>query len=987
MSHYKHREPAPSAEAFVMPKELHLSPSAYSSSISPYPDSDPRPLAATAATLAGNSLDEGPAAALEQTLDGVEFSKVSAQHVIDPFPVKDWDRYELIKLLGRGGMGAVYLARDRRLGRPVALKFLRNDDPHLTARFVQEARAQSRLSHPNICKVYETGEIEGKAYIAMEYIDGQSLDRVGKRLPLLEKVQLLRDVAQALHSAHELGIIHRDIKPANIMLTSPSSATSSGAVGPRAVLMDFGLARESGDAAGLTESGAVMGTPAYMSPEQARGEGRRLERRSDVYGLGAALYDLLVGTPPFVGDSAVRIILQVLTVDPVPPRLRDATIPEALELIVLKCLNKEPHQRYATAAELAADLDRFLLRQRVQARRLGFFERLYWKGRRNRPLAAAMLALVLVLIGSLGYGVRTAVQSARREALAQKRAALAQRLGQAVQDLEWLVRTAHMLPLHDIGPDRALLRTRMAEIEAEMRSFGSLSAGLDHYALGRGHLALAEWEPALRQLQAARAAGLDEPGLHYALGRVLGERYSQALSDARKSGDASYFQQRKRELDAEYLPAVLSHLSASRADKTVSGSFVAALLDFYQGRYAAALLHAGFAARATPWLYEARRLTGDVKLAQALDARDHGDYPLAESLFGEAMRGYEAASDIGRSDPQVYEAQAEAWIRQEEMALYRGQDPRPFFDQALAAAERAQAADPEGGAGQTKGAFAYVFMSRYAGSHGLPEAELERLITAQITAGRAAIAAHPQDAFAYEVTGLGYQTLAEQKVDRGSPVRDLVEESLSLLKTAIRLEPRSPWLLNDYGMSLAIAAVDQRNQKADPQPLLRQAIAMFEQAATLDPQYALPHNNRAAWLLELADWQSSHGQSPVEAITTATAAAERAIALNPKNPLAYGNAGQAQIKLATWQRQAGHDGRVAAEQATRLLLALLALDPGLTAAYRDVATAYALLAWHQSHLHLDSRAAQAQAYEYAHRCLRAEPAAADCQKLLTPLSN
>jgi hypothetical protein len=463
---------------------------------------------------------------------------------------------------------------------------------------------------------------------------------------------------------------------------------------------------------------------------------------------------------------------------------------------------------------------------------------------------------------------------------------------------------------------------------------------------------------------------------------VLGERYSRALAAARKSGDASYFERRKRELDAEYLPAVLDHLSRSRRDKTVSASYVEALLDFYQQRYAAALLHAGFAARATPWLYEAHRLAGDVRLAQALDARDHGDLAAAESHFAASVRSYEVGVEIGRSDPQMYEALAEVWIRQEEMALYRGQDPRPHFERALAAADRALYADPMGTSGRTKQAFAHVFLSRWAGSHGLPAAELERLVAGQIAAGRAAIAAHPDDAFAYEATGLGYQTLAEQQVDRGMAVTELVESSVSLLQTAIQLDPRSPWLLNDYGMSLAIGAVDRRNRGQDPEPALAKAIAMFERATALDPQYALAHNNRAAWLLALADWQSAHDKSPVAAITAAIAAAERAIAINPKNPLAYGNAGQAQSKLATWQKKTGTDGRAAARQATVQLQELVALDPGLTAAYRDIAAAYQLLAWHQTHLHDDPRAAQAQVATYAQKCLQADPGAADCRAML-----
>lgn len=171
----------------------------------------PRTQAALAATLDGMSLDEGPQVALDLTMEGANFSLTSARHSALTYPVRDWERYEFLGSLGRGGMGTVYRARDRRLGRMVALKFIRSDDEHLTARFVQEARAQSRLNHPNICKVYETGEVEGKAYIAMELVEGVSLDHAQRDLSIWDRVQIIRDVASALHTAHELGIIHREI--------------------------------------------------------------------------------------------------------------------------------------------------------------------------------------------------------------------------------------------------------------------------------------------------------------------------------------------------------------------------------------------------------------------------------------------------------------------------------------------------------------------------------------------------------------------------------------------------------------------------------------------------------------------------------------------------------------------------------------------------------------------------------------------------------
>ncbi|HNN96488.1 MAG TPA: serine/threonine-protein kinase, partial [Pseudomonadota bacterium] len=330
--------------------------------IDPYAEtlSPSRKSAALADTMApedpatGSTLGPESAASLrEHSLDGVvSVGDMSRLH--SEYPVVRWDRYEFQKKLGQGGMGAVYKARDRRLGRDVALKFIRGGDPNMVMRFLQEARAQARIDHPHVCKVYEVGEVEGKAYIAMQYVDGHSLNRAAKDLSLTEKVLLMRQVAEAMHEAHRLGIIHRDLKPDNIMVERLTDGTLSP------VVMDFGLARESGDNRGLTESGAVMGTPAYMAPEQARGDVRTLDRRADVYSLGATLYDLVAGSPPFDAESIVDVLMQVMNEDAVPLRNRLPSVPSDLETIVMKCLRKEPGARYDSAKALADDLQRYI---------------------------------------------------------------------------------------------------------------------------------------------------------------------------------------------------------------------------------------------------------------------------------------------------------------------------------------------------------------------------------------------------------------------------------------------------------------------------------------------------------------------------------------------------------------------------------------------------------------------------------------------------
>jgi tRNA A-37 threonylcarbamoyl transferase component Bud32 len=269
-------------------------------------------------------------------------------------------KYETAVLLGKGAMGEVYKAYDPVLQRFVALKYLRKDDPDLAERLLREARLQARVGHDLVCKVYEVGADEGRPFMAMEYIDGRTLEQLAPEMTLYEKLAVMRDVSEAVHSAHETGLIHRDLKPQNIIV----ERQPDGVFKPH--VLDFGLAREY-EASGTTETSGMAGTPAYMAPEQARGDVRLLDRRTDVYALGAVLFRLMVGRPPFEGTH-MDIAVRVLHAYPVPPRRLDPGLPADVETIILKCLEKEPQRRYQTAQALARDLQRFLDDQPIEAR-------------------------------------------------------------------------------------------------------------------------------------------------------------------------------------------------------------------------------------------------------------------------------------------------------------------------------------------------------------------------------------------------------------------------------------------------------------------------------------------------------------------------------------------------------------------------------------------------------------------------------------------
>ena len=277
--------------------------------------------------------------------------------------------YELLGELGRGGMGVVYKARHRRLNRLVAFKMIRGayvDEVQL-ARFKIEAEAVATLRHPNILLIYDIGEFSGSPYVALELLEGGSLFEKlrASLLPPRQAAQWMVPLVLAMDAAHKAGIVHRDLKPANILFSSDGV--------PK--ITDFGLAKRLEEDEGQTHTGQVMGTPSYMAPEQARGDTKSAGPAADIYSLGAILYEMLTGRPPFKGISAMDTVKQVIEVEPVSPSRIQYRVPRDLETICLKCLQKEPRKRYAAAKDMADDLNRYLVGEPIQARRTPMVER------------------------------------------------------------------------------------------------------------------------------------------------------------------------------------------------------------------------------------------------------------------------------------------------------------------------------------------------------------------------------------------------------------------------------------------------------------------------------------------------------------------------------------------------------------------------------------------------------------------------------------
>jgi len=303
--------------------------------------------------------------------------------------------YELLEEIGRGGQGVVFRARQKSLNRNVALKVIGLGQwatPAHLKRFRLEAEAAASLDHPYIVPIYEVGEQDGQCYFSMKFIEGGQLDEVVKHTPISirQAAELMAKVARTVHYAHEHGILHRDIKPGNILLDAKGETH----------LTDFGLARLVESESTVTRTLEVLGTPSYMAPEQAAGDNAKLTRATDVYGLGAVLYQLLTGHPPFAGGTTYETIKLLLETEPRQPRLWNPKIDRDLSTICLKCLGKDPQRRYSSALALAEDLERWLKHEPIRARRTGVLTRGKKWVRRN-PTTAVLTALLVALLAAI----------------------------------------------------------------------------------------------------------------------------------------------------------------------------------------------------------------------------------------------------------------------------------------------------------------------------------------------------------------------------------------------------------------------------------------------------------------------------------------------------------------------------------------------------------------------------------------------------------
>lgn len=846
---------------------------------------EPRPSNSSTAefeTLASLGSHRTPPRAIWGSMPGVGRDE-GEQALLSVLTLPRWNQYINLQFIGEGGMGRIFRAFDPTLNRVVALKFLRWVSADTIQDLFNEARLQAQVDHPNICKVYEVREWQGQVYVAMQFIQGMTLDKVAPTLGTLDKVELMERVADAVHAAHRHGLVHRDLKPANIMV----EPAPDGGLTP--YILDFGLARDLAKASD-TMQGSIVGTVHYMAPEQARGDSKAIERRTDVYALGVTLYELLTGAPPFHSIPGMECLRYICEADIPAVNLVNPEIHRDLATIVMKCLEKDITQRYGSARALTEDLRRFREEEPIHARPATMLYRLGKFTRKYKSIAALAGVALLTVLFFAGFGLHA-------RWTASNQAYWAQHFGQEAERIEALLRYARLQPTHDIRAELEAVRERIQGMETELARTGGQAQGPGSYALGRAFLALGEGDKASAYLDRAWGAGFQVRDAAYARGRALGQRYVQALQKARMIGDPQLRLARLQELEETLRNPAMELLRKGRGSSLEPTSFQEGLLALYDRRYAEALDLARDAVKRAPWFYEGQTLEAEVHLERA---RLEGDPGLALDHLQKAGEVLASAARIAPSDPDLCDFQSRRWW--EEMILKRrmgsevGEAHRDFGE----ACERWRIILP-----QAAGPGARIASGLLERARSAPPAHRASFLQAAIEQAQAVLHRHPDQEEALGVLAAGLFRQAYVALDAGRDPRPVLDQAAGLLRRALQGKSSAVDLFEPYAAIFWARIEYEKNRGINPVATVEEAIAAIQTLTGRFPNVPDFHGYIGGLLGELADYQANHGHDPLPTVKRALVHLDQATRMAPTRFEFHFTKGGLYLALA--QHQLLHD--------------------------------------------------------------------------------
>ena len=764
----------------------------------------------------------------------------------------------------------------------------------------------------------------------------------------------MEQVCDAIQAAHRLGIVHRDIKPSNILI----ERRDDGSLRPYVV--DFGIARDISEA-NVTATTAVMGTPAFMSPEQILGDNKIVDRRADIYSMGSTLYYIISGQRPFQGKG-MDLLINIVSNEPTPLGKVVPSIPRDLETLVSKCLEKDPARRYDSARALGDDLKRYLAGEPILAHRPTFRYRFVKTIKRNKTVAVLVTAASAVIIALAAFSLNSYWRAAREVEVAREFSGF-------IEEMDWKMRVAYMTPLHDIRKEQSQVLQRMKEIESMMIDAGKAGIGPGSFALGRGYSALQEYEKARMYLERAWSAGYQRKEVASALGMALGALYEKKLAEANRIKDKETRKRTLQLIQKELRDPAVRYLRQTHGTLSQSAEYGEARLAYYGDDWKKALQLARRSAEQSPWLFEARVLEGDILEQMGERAAQEGNFDLAKKDYQAGAESYATAEETCRSNAALYQNECTLWraamaaqfatgsdgkkeyeqsnlsckkailVNPEDPSSYElfartawrwgenesvlGQDPSYSLNAAAEMSRKALALDPENARANLTLGMVLTYLADYQTQVGKdPASNLEQAVKAL----ESSVKKDSSSAIAYAALAASYFSKGTEAMARGNESEPLLMRAIAAYNKALELSPRHFGAQANMGFVYTDLGLSARNSGKDPTRSFQQAMESFEKALKINPNYWLIHTNIAAVYLYLVSYELDHGKNPNEDIDKALDECQKGVALKPDNPHSAVNGSSAYLYRAEYLLAQGENPLPWVKKAEDKLIPLIGLQ-------------------------------------------------------------